>query len=399
MHANKILNGMHAVRYATATFLGIIGVGGVVVGGFVLQAGIYAATHNTDAVTFRDNDVIAVALHDFMSIPGIAMLIVACLSLLGTYLLLTARYRWRLARPLVSCIVGSVVALDVALLGSSGTLLWPGPLTPMLTTPAPPLVASHYARYGTIGSPAPGTLTQPARVYRLFADGAATYLQYDIGDVAHDGQPTPVLIDDRGTVYTAHIVPEVYTTPQGFVRLLLPWHPAVSELAEFAPLPSGVRGVTVQFHDNDMRLIQTAHLKLNHPVARPVSVSKAVKVGNSNISMAVALITGVDVMRLQFNITVKAAALPASTIVHVVPLGPFAKVRGQTLVPLDWDSTCYPRKHWPISCITWAIFPRFPPHSRLIISAPGFRVYGDSGRQSVTSAAYKVSLATAARRV
>lgn len=367
-----------------ALLLGVIGLAGVVLAVMIVDTSIAVIRNQTDLVV-RQN-VVDIALNAFKPLPGVVILMGAIISLAVAAIVLgSRRSQWWV----IGVGVAAVTAFDFMLVVPLFTGLGPAPFRPAYSTPAPALSMNQFVKNGAVGRPVRGQPVRPVTIDRVLAAQSATYVQYHIPDIARDGQPTPLIVDDRGRSYNVNVGPNIVTTPREFARQLMPWHTAVQEVAVFPPLQAGVRQVTLYFQDNRPRVVQTVRVLLNRSLPPIHAQTRVVQL--SGITLTIGLIPGAAVTRLTFSAIIQHPTIPARNVTHVVPSGPFATTQGHPLFPLNWDATCQPGAAGTVHCETWATFSSSPSGTRLIVAAPGLTLYDQYDMRRTISAPYRVS--------
>ncbi len=154
---------------------------------------------------------------------------------------------------------------------------------------------------GLTGQPAPGQPRRPVTVDRVLADTTATYVQYDIPDVPHDGRPLVALFDDRDRAYTSGADSSSYRP----IDQLMPWRPPEAHLAQFAPLHPDARAAVLRF-SVDGQVIETVRVPMNLGALRLASrvIHPNVTTTSRAVTVAVTAVTrGVVVSHLTYTIT------------------------------------------------------------------------------------------------
>ncbi len=123
---------------------------------------------------------------------------------------------------------------------------------PALVPNAQALVAASLT-----GRPAPGQPGQPVAVDRVLVDTTATYVQYHIPDMPHEGRPTVALFDDAGHSYQGGSGSSGYRP----IDQLLPWRPPEQHLDQFAPLRPEAHAAVLRF-SLDGRVVETVRVPL-----------------------------------------------------------------------------------------------------------------------------------------
>jgi len=127
------------------------------------------------------------------------------------------------------------------------------------------------------GVPSANQSTHPIAVDRVLADGAATYVQYQ---VTGPPDPTidvpPILADDRGHAVNYGVSDEI--SPARWDHLLpswFPWHPLLvrRSYAILGPLPIGAHAAVLQFGNGEVvRVALAADARARQPVSHPGTV-------------------------------------------------------------------------------------------------------------------------------
>src|SRR3989440_1935521 len=203
--------------------------------------------------------------------------------------------RHQSAPCLVGVAIGSAVLLDVLLLVPLVTICAPHTPRPVNSPPTPAIGPAQLALFGVVGRPLPGQSTRPVTVDRILGDDSVTYLQYHIADVPHDGQPLPVLFDDRGHRYEANDWPQVIMTRSDFISQMMPWRAPVPELGVFPPLHPGLHALMIQFVDRLSHVVQTVRVRLVHPARLRTGAMQTVRV--HGVTLSVTLTRGVTLAR------------------------------------------------------------------------------------------------------
>jgi len=361
--------------WCVAALLVVVGTSGIALAAMLLETSVAVMIGHTDLLLVHPNNTLDVILNWVKPLPGLAILCGSVTSLWVARAVIGGRWTRRRGRRVVA--VGVAFALDAILILPLHTILAPGAPHPAYGKTAPVLDDARFIEDGTIGQPASNQPSRPVAVDRVLADGAATYVQYHIADVPHDGQPTPALVDDRGDLYAVDVVPAVVMTPEEFVRQMMPWRAPVQELATFPPLRPGVRSVALRFTDRLSRVVQTVRVPLNHP-AGPGPLTVRV-VSTRDATMTLHMAWGIATIRLTLSTMVHRQLVPTSGLSSALPNGPFATVRGQPLAPLDWGSTCRTASTGAARCETWATFALLPPATRITVAASGITLYDQNG--------------------
>jgi hypothetical protein len=260
----------HHAGWPSALLLGLIlplvvvGLFELVLGASVLQTAIAVIRRFTDYGygSSTGSHFLDEALGFLMPLPAFVLLGSAVVSFWVPAL---AVLRHRSAPRLIGVGIGSAVLLDVLVLVPLVTVCAPHAPRPVNSPPTPAIGPAQIALFGVVGRPLPGQSTRPVTVDRVLSDASVTYLQYHIADVLHDGQPLPVLVDDRGHRYAANVWPQVVMTRADFISQLMPWRSSVPELGVFPPLHSGLHELTILFVDRLARVVQTVRVRLVHP--------------------------------------------------------------------------------------------------------------------------------------
>ncbi len=178
---------------------------------------------------------------------GVASLWLALVVLRGH-----RRRRWRR----IGVSMATLAALDgVLLLLVAATIphgAAPTDALPALVPNAQALVAA-----GLTGRPAPKEPGWPVAVDRVLVDTTATYVQYHISDVPHDGRPTVALFDDAGHAYPGGSGSSGYRP----IDQLLPWRSPEQHLDQFPPLRPSAHAAVLRF-SVDSRVVETVRVPL-----------------------------------------------------------------------------------------------------------------------------------------
>jgi len=171
------------------------------------------------------------------------------------------------------------------------------------TDALPALVPNAHAlvAVGLTGQPAPGQPRRPVTVDRVLADTTATYVQYDIPDVPHDGRPLVALFDDRDRAYTSGADSNSYRP----IDQLMPWRPPEAHLAQFAPLRPDARAAVLRFLV-DGQVVETVRTPMNLAALRLAGQVDYPNVTATSRAIAVAVTAvtrGVVVSHLTYTVT------------------------------------------------------------------------------------------------
>lgn len=358
-----------------AGLLAIIGAVGIALAIILLETSVAVIIGHTDILLVRPNDPLGLVLNVAKPLPGLIILSAG----VGSLWVAISGLRGQLSRSDGRTIAAMalMIALDAALALPLFTILSPSAPRPAYGEPTPALDPARFVAGGITGRRAPDQPSRPVTVDRVLVDGTATYVQYHIVDVPHDGQPTPGLTDDRGGRYAVAVAPQVVMTPEEFARQMMPWRAPVRELASFPPLRAGVRSVTLRFVDRLSRPVQAVRILLSRPVNRwPMTTRTA---GTSEVAMAVGLTWGVATVRLDLHATVDRRSVPAGGLSRMLPNGPLATVRGHPIETLNSDTACRAAPRGDATCDLWATFASPPPMTRIVVAIPGVILYDEGG--------------------
>src|SRR5947209_9316178 len=204
----------HHAGWPMAMLLGLIlplvvvGLFEVVLGASVLQTAIAVIRGFTDYGygSSTGSHFLDEALGFLMPLPAFVLLGSTVVSF---WVAALAVLRHGSVPRLVGVGIGSALLLDVLVIVPLVTICAPHTPRPVNSPPTPAIGPAQLALFGVVGRPLPGQSTRPVTVDRILGDDSVTYLQYHIADVPHDGQPLPVLFDDRGHRYAANVWPQV----------------------------------------------------------------------------------------------------------------------------------------------------------------------------------------------
>lgn len=244
-------------------------------------------------------------------VPGliaVASLWVAVVTLRGR-----RRRRWRgigVGAAIVALLDG-VLFLLVAATFPHGTT--PTDAVPALVPNARALFAA-----GLTGQPPPGQPQRPVAVDRVLVDTTATYVQYHIPDVPHDGRPLPALFDDHGRAYTGGADSSSYRP----IDQLMPWRPPEPHLDQFAPLHPDAHAAVLRF-SMGAQVVETVRVPVNLGALRLAGrVSHPNVTATSRVcTVAITMVTrGVSVSQLTYTLT------PSPAVARLGQLFEFADV-------------------------------------------------------------------------
>jgi hypothetical protein len=283
--------------------------------------------------------------------------------------------RHRSAPRLVGVGIGSAVLLDVLVLAPLVTICAPHTPRPVYGPPTPAIGPAQIALFGVAGRPLPGQSTRPVTIDRILGDDVVTYLQYHIADVPHDGQPLPVLFDDRGQRYAANVWPQVIMTRADFISQLMPWRAPVPELGVFPPLHPGLHALTIQFVDRLSRVVQTVRVRLVHPARLWPGATQTVRV--HGVRLSVTLTRGVTLARQTIMAEVPPALVPRGGLSHLVAAGVLTDRHGHVLDTniVAGDATCRSGPRGGAHCETWLTFTPPPARGTHVIWLVGHLVF------------------------
>lgn len=206
------------LEYSVGVLLFVAGISGIILSVEIFVESYYVITRSTDAVMLSGSmDRIVTAIKP---LPGLAILMLSLVSIITPLLRLHSRKH--------TTAMFCVFVFDLLLAVPLATILGPSSLRSAIPQRLPSLDATYFARDGIVGRPLAGQPTAPATVDYVFADGTGTYVQYHINNLPRDGQPFPIVIDDRGQSYEPVVQPEVVTTPHEFMKQLMPWRTPVA---------------------------------------------------------------------------------------------------------------------------------------------------------------------------